>query len=97
MSQAQASGLLTGCPAELAGQFAGLLWRDLMINLLVGVAERPNSREIAGGTRDAAHHLPATSSATEEHAPEIDSPSTRHTEGTADVLPTSRLPVTNRR
>lgn len=70
MAEAQASGLLTGRPAELAAQFAGLLWRDLMVSLLLGVAERPNSREIAGRARDAAaaflqlHPLP------KEHAPE---------------------------
>ena len=54
MAQAHASGLLTGRPADLAGQFAGLLWRDLMVSLLLGVAERPNSREIAGRAREAA-------------------------------------------
>jgi AcrR family transcriptional regulator len=54
MAEAQASGLLTGRPAELAEQFAGLLWRDLMVSLLLGVAERPNPREIAGRARDAA-------------------------------------------
>ena len=54
MAGAQASGLLTGRPAELAEQFAGLLWRDLMVSLLLGVAERPNPREIAGRARDAA-------------------------------------------
>ena len=43
-----ASGLITGRPAELAEQFAGLLWRDLMVSLLLGVTERPNLREIAG-------------------------------------------------
>jgi AcrR family transcriptional regulator len=70
MAGAQASGLLTGRPAELAEQFAGLLWRDLMVSLLLGVAERPNSREIAVRARDAAaaflqlHPLP------KEHAPE---------------------------
>src|SRR6266478_9862850 len=53
MAGAQASGLLTGRPAELAEQFAGLLWRDLMVSLLLGVAERPNPREIAGRARDA--------------------------------------------
>ena len=41
MAGAQASGLLTGRPAELAKQFAGLLWRDLQVSLLLGVAERP--------------------------------------------------------
>ena len=70
MAEAQASGLLTGRPAELAGQFAGLLWRDLLVSLLLGVAERPKPREIAGRARDAAaaflqlHPLP------KEHAPE---------------------------
>jgi len=54
MAEAQASGLLTGRPAELAEQFGGLLWRDLMVSLLLGVVERPNSREIAGRARDAA-------------------------------------------
>jgi hypothetical protein len=54
MARAQASGLLTGRPAELAGQFAGLLWRDLMVSLLLGVAKRPNPRAIAGRARDAA-------------------------------------------
>jgi AcrR family transcriptional regulator len=54
MAEAQASGLLTGRPAELGEQFAGLLWRDLMLSLLLGVAERPNPREIAGRARDAA-------------------------------------------
>jgi AcrR family transcriptional regulator len=54
MAEAEASGLLTGRPVELAEQFTGLLWRDLLISLLLGVAERPNSREIAGRARDAA-------------------------------------------
>jgi AcrR family transcriptional regulator len=69
MAQAQASGLLTGRPAELAGLFAGLLWRDLMVSLLLGVAERPNPREIARRARDAAaaflqlHPLPNDASA----------------------------------
>src|SRR5215472_10335728 len=47
MAEAQASGLLIGRPAELAQQFAGLLWRDLQVSLLLGVAERPSPREIA--------------------------------------------------
>jgi len=54
LAQAQESGLLTGRPAELAKQFAGLLWRDLQVSLLLGVADRPNSREIAQRARDAA-------------------------------------------
>ena len=54
MSQAQESGLLSGRPAELAEQFSALLWRDWMISLLLGVAERPSSREIAGRAHEAA-------------------------------------------
>ena len=54
MAGAQASGLLTERPAELAAQFAGLLWRDLLVSLLLGVAERPTPREIARRARDAA-------------------------------------------
>jgi AcrR family transcriptional regulator len=54
IAKAQASGLLTGRPAELAEQFAGLLWGHLMVSLLLGVAERPNPREIARRARDAA-------------------------------------------
>jgi AcrR family transcriptional regulator len=53
MAGAQASGLLIGRSSELAGQFAGLLWRDLLVSLLLGVAERPTPREIAGRARDA--------------------------------------------
>lgn len=70
MARAEASGLLTGRPAELAQQFAGLLWRDLMVSLLLGVAERPAPPEIAGRAREAAaaflqlHPLP------KDHAPE---------------------------
>ena len=54
MARAKASGLLAGSPAELAEQFAGLLWRDLMVSPLLGAAERPNPREIAGCARNAA-------------------------------------------
>ena len=54
MAQAQASGLLKGRPAELADQFGGLLWGNLMVSLLLGVAERPNPRETAARARDAA-------------------------------------------
>jgi hypothetical protein len=69
MVEAQASGLIHGRPAELADQFGGLLWRDLMVSLLLGVAERPNAREIAARARAAAtaslqlHPLPNGASA----------------------------------
>lgn len=53
MSRAQESGLLEGRPSELAEQFAGLLWRDLLVGLLLGVTERPGPREAAARARDA--------------------------------------------
>ena len=54
MSEARAAGLIDGGPADLAEQFAGLLWRDLMINLLLGVVERPTPRAMEARARDAA-------------------------------------------
>ncbi len=54
MTRAQASGLLEGRPDELAEQFSGLLWGSLMVSLLLGVAERPSSRDVAARARDAA-------------------------------------------
>jgi AcrR family transcriptional regulator len=53
MSQALESGLLEGRPADLADQFAGLLWRDLLVGLMLGVTERPGPREIAARAREA--------------------------------------------
>jgi AcrR family transcriptional regulator len=53
MSESRAAGLVDGRPTELAEQFAGLLWRDLMISLLLGVAQRPNPRAIEARARDA--------------------------------------------
>jgi len=54
MARAQTSCLLDGRPAQLAEQFAGLLWCDLMVSLLLGVAERPSPREFAERGRTAA-------------------------------------------
>ncbi len=54
MTQARARGLIDGRPADLAEQFAGLLWRDLMINLLLGVTDQPNARAIEARAREAA-------------------------------------------
>jgi AcrR family transcriptional regulator len=72
MAQAQASGLLIGPPAELAEQFGGLLWGNLMVSLLLGVARRPNSREAAARSRDATaaflqlHSLPSNTTTPRE-------------------------------
>lgn len=53
MTQAQAAGLLDGRPGDLAERFGGLLWGNLLVSLLLGVAERPSPREIATRARDA--------------------------------------------
>jgi AcrR family transcriptional regulator len=54
MTQAQSRGLLDGRPAEMAEQFAGLLWGDLMIGLLLRTAGTPTPREIIRRARSAA-------------------------------------------
>jgi AcrR family transcriptional regulator len=54
MAQAKTAGLLDGRPADLADQFETLLWGDLMIGLLLGVAERPTRSEIERHARGAA-------------------------------------------
>jgi AcrR family transcriptional regulator len=47
MEEAESHGLLTGHPRELAEQFAGLLWGNLMISLLLRVVDPPGPDEIA--------------------------------------------------
>jgi AcrR family transcriptional regulator len=54
MTKARSAGLLDGDPGKMAVQFAGLLWGNLMVGLLLGVAHRPNHREIGRRARDAA-------------------------------------------
>ncbi len=54
MADAAACGLLEGRPIELAEQFGGLLWGDLMVSRLLGVAAQPNARESARRAGDAA-------------------------------------------
>jgi AcrR family transcriptional regulator len=46
MRRAQSARLLSGEPAEMAAQFFGLLWGNLMLGLLLDIAERPNQHEI---------------------------------------------------
>ena len=73
MAQAQAYELLNGRPADLAEQFGGLLWGNLMVSLLLGVAERPNSHEVAARVRDATaaflqlHPLPINAAMPRRH------------------------------
>jgi AcrR family transcriptional regulator len=45
MSRACAARIVTGQPAEMAEQFAGLLWRNEMVALLLGVVTRPSKSE----------------------------------------------------
>jgi AcrR family transcriptional regulator len=54
MTRARSFGLVSGKPAEMAERFAGLLWGNLMISLLLRVVDRPTPREIARRARDAA-------------------------------------------
>jgi AcrR family transcriptional regulator len=53
MAGAEGLGLLKGNPAELAEQFGGLLWGNLMVGLLLGVVDRPSSRELSSRARAA--------------------------------------------
>lgn len=53
IDQARSAGLLDGQPVDMAEQFAGLLWGNLMVSLLLGVADRPSPREIERRARDA--------------------------------------------
>jgi AcrR family transcriptional regulator len=73
MARAQACGLLLGRPAELAEQFSGLLWGNLLVSLLLGVAKVPNSREVEARARDATaaflqlHPLPSFATMPRRH------------------------------
>jgi hypothetical protein len=46
--------LLSGRPPEMAEQFAGLLWGDLMISLLLRIVDTPTPRETTRRARSAA-------------------------------------------
>jgi AcrR family transcriptional regulator len=53
MVQAKKSKLLNGSPSELAQLFAALLFGDLLVSLLLGVAKQPSSHEIEKRAEDA--------------------------------------------
>src|SRR5512140_2084584 len=57
MNRARSAGLLNGEPAEMAEQFVGLLWGNLMTALLLRTAERPTPREIEHRAKAAAAGL----------------------------------------
>jgi AcrR family transcriptional regulator len=54
MAKAKAHGLLSDPPPEMAEQFAGLLWGDLMTSLLLRIVDPPNPPEITRRARSAA-------------------------------------------
>jgi AefR-like transcriptional repressor, C-terminal domain len=53
MAEAASHGLLSESPAEMAEQFEGLLWGDLMISLLLGSVDTPSPPEVARRARTA--------------------------------------------
>jgi AcrR family transcriptional regulator len=53
MTRARSAGLVSGNPALMAEHFVGLLWRNLMLGLLLRIAERPTPHEITRRARDA--------------------------------------------
>jgi AcrR family transcriptional regulator len=53
LTRARSSELLDGDPAEMAEQFAALLWGNLMVGLLLRVADAPNPNEIKRRSREA--------------------------------------------
>ncbi|MGA8093399.1 MAG: TetR/AcrR family transcriptional regulator [Steroidobacteraceae bacterium] len=44
--EARSQGLLSGDPADMTEQFMGILWGDLMMNLLLGDVETPGAAEL---------------------------------------------------
>ncbi len=54
LDQAQSSGLLSGETAEMVKQFTALLWGDLMVSLLLRVADTPEPQEITQRAHNAA-------------------------------------------
>jgi AcrR family transcriptional regulator len=54
LTRARSSELLDGEPAEMAEHFTALLWGNLMVSLLLRVADAPGPNEIEGRARQAA-------------------------------------------
>ncbi len=54
ITQAKSFKLLSGQTDEMIERFSGLLWSNLMVALLLRVAERPTTREITRRSRAAA-------------------------------------------
>ena len=67
LAKARDRRLVSGDPAELARQFLALLWGDLMLGLLLRLADRPDPEEAARRARQAATaflHLQAAGGST---------------------------------
>ncbi len=54
---ARSEGLLSGDPADMTEQFTGLLWGDLMMNLLLRTVEAPSAAELKRRAEHAAKAL----------------------------------------
>jgi AcrR family transcriptional regulator len=54
MANAKSAGLVIGDPDAMTEKFLGLLWGDLMTGLLLQVADRPSTGDIARRARDTA-------------------------------------------
>ena len=54
MAQALAAGVVSGGVAEMSGDFAALLWRGLVLDILLGTAQAPDEAEIERRARSAA-------------------------------------------
>jgi len=80
MTRAQSTGLLGGDPAEMAEQFAGLLWGNLIVSLLLRVVDRPTDPEIerraaaAAGTFLKAHPEPDDAATAGRSATDVKEP-----------------------
>jgi AcrR family transcriptional regulator len=55
--EARSGGLLSGDPAEMSEQFMGLLWGDLMLNLLLRSVDAPSPAELKRRAEHAARAL----------------------------------------
>lgn len=53
MANATADDLVDVDPTQLAEQFSALLWGDLMLSLLLGVADQPSRRRLTRRAREA--------------------------------------------
>ena len=57
MARAQSAGILKGKPDQMAEQFFGLLWGNLMLGLLLRVVEQPQLPDMERRATDAADAL----------------------------------------